>query len=159
MKVRIFHLAVTAVTLVRGVVKKRIPRFGEFCYCCCSPLLPQRACNILATWEWLMTLLAIPVHQNTYCRDCFFSFVPTHIKSTPWYETSDNISLVFSMHNDVHLSNVEHIIDFRNYTLGKMLKFTCLANCDTRTPSNMDVGGQKQLLNLPVPSVTRFKTG
>ena len=51
---------------VRGVVKKLIPRFGEFCYCCCSPLLPQRACNILATCEWLMTLLAIPVHQNTY---------------------------------------------------------------------------------------------
>ena len=25
--------------------------FGEFCSCCCLPLLPQLACSILATWE------------------------------------------------------------------------------------------------------------
>ena len=31
-----------------------ISRFGEFCYCCCClPLLPQLACSILATWEWI----------------------------------------------------------------------------------------------------------
>ena len=30
---------------------KAVPRFSEFCYCCCVPLLPQLACSILATWE------------------------------------------------------------------------------------------------------------
>ena len=25
--------------------------FGEFCSCCCLPLLPQHPCSILATWE------------------------------------------------------------------------------------------------------------
>ena len=29
---------------------KEGPRFGEFCSCCCLPLLPQLACSILATW-------------------------------------------------------------------------------------------------------------
>ena len=28
-----------------------IPRFGEFCSCCCLPLMPQLACSILATWQ------------------------------------------------------------------------------------------------------------
>ena len=28
-----------------------VPRFGEFCFCCCLPLMPQLACSILATWE------------------------------------------------------------------------------------------------------------
>ena len=32
---------------------KAVPRFGEFCSCCCLPLLPQLACSILATWELL----------------------------------------------------------------------------------------------------------
>ena len=26
-----------------GVAKRVLPRFGEFCYCCCLPLLPQLA--------------------------------------------------------------------------------------------------------------------
>ena len=32
-----------------GVAKRVPPRFGEFCYCCCLPLLPQLAYIILAT--------------------------------------------------------------------------------------------------------------
>ena len=27
-----------------------VPWFGEFCSCCCLPLLPQLACSILVTW-------------------------------------------------------------------------------------------------------------
>ena len=30
--------------------KKARPRFGEFCSCCCLPLLPGFACRIHATW-------------------------------------------------------------------------------------------------------------
>ena len=36
-----------------GIAKRVLPRFGEFCYCCCLPLLPQLAYSILATWEAL----------------------------------------------------------------------------------------------------------
>ena len=34
-----------------GNLYKAVPRFGEFCSCCCLPLLPQLAGSILATWE------------------------------------------------------------------------------------------------------------
>ena len=34
-----------------GYLSKAVKRFGEFCSCCCIPLLPQLACSILATWE------------------------------------------------------------------------------------------------------------
>ena len=33
-----------------GAGKIVVPRFGEFCFCCYLPLLPQLACSILATW-------------------------------------------------------------------------------------------------------------
>ena len=39
-------------SLYTGLHYKAVPRFGEFCSCCCLPLLPQLACSILATWEW-----------------------------------------------------------------------------------------------------------
>ena len=32
-----------------GLQHKAGHRFGEFCSCCCLPLLPQLACSILAT--------------------------------------------------------------------------------------------------------------
>ena len=44
-----------------GNLYKAVPRFGEFCFCCCSPLLPQLACSILATWEQ-------PNRDSLYCR-------------------------------------------------------------------------------------------
>ena len=34
-----------------GLQYKVGPRFGEFCSCCCSPLLPQLACSILPTLD------------------------------------------------------------------------------------------------------------
>ena len=33
------------------VAKRVPPRFCEFCYCCCLPLLPELACSILETWQ------------------------------------------------------------------------------------------------------------
>ena len=36
---------------ITGNLYEAVPRFGEFCSCCCLPLLPQLACSILATWE------------------------------------------------------------------------------------------------------------
>ena len=50
--------AVIKANFLTGVArwaKLLYPRFGEFCYFCCSPLLPKLACNILATWEWLFS--------------------------------------------------------------------------------------------------------
>ena len=38
-----------------------LPRFGEFCSCCCLPLLSQLVCSILATWER-------PHSQGLHCR-------------------------------------------------------------------------------------------
>ena len=38
---------------ITGVAKRVLPRFGEFCSCCCLPLLPQLAYSLLATWEAL----------------------------------------------------------------------------------------------------------
>ena len=29
-----------------------VPRFGEFCSCCCIPLLPELECKILTIWDW-----------------------------------------------------------------------------------------------------------
>ena len=37
--------------MYRALDYKAVPRFGEFCSCCCLPLLPQLARSILATWE------------------------------------------------------------------------------------------------------------
>ena len=37
--------------LCTGNLYKAVPRFGEFCLCCCLPLLPQLASSILAIWE------------------------------------------------------------------------------------------------------------
>ena len=34
-----------------GNLCKAVPMFGEFCACCCLPLLPQLVCSILAIWE------------------------------------------------------------------------------------------------------------
>ena len=34
-----------------GNLYKAVPRFGEFCACCCLLLLSQLVCSILATWE------------------------------------------------------------------------------------------------------------
>ena len=34
-----------------GNLYKTVPKFDEFCRCCCLPLLPQLACTILATLE------------------------------------------------------------------------------------------------------------
>ena len=36
-----------------GVAQRVLPRFREFCYCCCSPLLPQISQSILETWDAL----------------------------------------------------------------------------------------------------------
>ena len=33
-----------------GIGSKAVPRFGEFCSCCCLPLLPGFACSIHVTW-------------------------------------------------------------------------------------------------------------
>ena len=32
-----------------GNLYKAVPRFGEFCFCFCLPLLPQLVCSILTT--------------------------------------------------------------------------------------------------------------
>ena len=40
-------------SIYTGVAKRVLPRFGEFCYCCCLPLLPQLVQSILATWAAL----------------------------------------------------------------------------------------------------------
>ena len=37
-------------TTVTGHQKKALARFGEFCSCCCLPLLPQLAWSIHETW-------------------------------------------------------------------------------------------------------------
>ena len=34
-----------------GLHYKAVSRFGDFCSCCCLPLLPWLACSILTTWE------------------------------------------------------------------------------------------------------------
>ena len=31
---------------ITGNLCKAVPRFGEFCSCCCLPLVPQLACNL-----------------------------------------------------------------------------------------------------------------
>ena len=36
---------------ITGNLYNALPRFGEFCSCCCLPLLPQLAFSLLATWE------------------------------------------------------------------------------------------------------------
>ena len=48
-----------------------VPWFGEFCSCCCLPLLPQLACSILVTWErpyspalYLLTNLRFALHPS-----------------------------------------------------------------------------------------------
>ena len=35
---------------LQGSAKRRSPRFGEFCYCSCLPLLPVFTCSFHATW-------------------------------------------------------------------------------------------------------------
>ena len=49
------HLATEIYYYWDGIGWRTVPRFGQFCSCCCLPLLPQLACNILATWERLFS--------------------------------------------------------------------------------------------------------
>ena len=48
-----------------GAGKIVVPRFGEFCFCCCLPLLPQLACSIPATWEQ-------PYRDSLYAVYCYY---------------------------------------------------------------------------------------
>ena len=47
-----------------GLGEKVVPRFGEFCCCSCSPLLPGFACRIHATWEHLLAQPCIHGNQG-----------------------------------------------------------------------------------------------
>ena len=53
-------------------------RFGEFCSCCCSPLLPQLAWSTLATWG---PLLAQPCTRAFSHLNCFR--VRTSLRKSP----------------------------------------------------------------------------
>ena len=48
---RTIHGQIMLVKSTGNLYKAIVPRFGEFCLCCCLPPLPQLACSILATWE------------------------------------------------------------------------------------------------------------
>ena len=49
----ICSLSVFKVQRTRSTSRLRsIPRFGEFCSCCCLQLPPQLAWSIITTWEW-----------------------------------------------------------------------------------------------------------
>ena len=62
-----------------GNLVKAIPRFGEFCSCCCSPLLPQLACSILATWErpYCRPRLSSPSNSHLFTQLLFFCRLPS----------------------------------------------------------------------------------
>ena len=57
-----------------GNLFKAVPRFGELCSCCCLPLLPQLACNILATWER-------PYRDSLYTPESWLNHSPSDVVS------------------------------------------------------------------------------
>ena len=40
----------SCIFIYTGAGKIFVPRFGEFCFCCCLPLQPQLPCRVLTTW-------------------------------------------------------------------------------------------------------------
>ena len=69
-----FSESYQSLTIYRGRQKSASARFGEFCSCCCLPLLPQLACSILATWGPPYTGSLYKVEQNERSLSCVLSF-------------------------------------------------------------------------------------
>ena len=68
---------------VQGSAKKRSPRFGEFCYCSCSPLLQSLACSIPTTRG---PTLAKPLEGTEVAKSTLLKFV--NISAGPWQNIS-----------------------------------------------------------------------
>ena len=67
---------------ISGTYRDQLARFGEFCICCCSPLLPQLACSIPKPWPK-------PFSRALYCKlwkellSCTYHFLTSNIGRRP----------------------------------------------------------------------------
>ena len=73
-----------------GLQYKAGPRFGEFCSCFCSTLLPQLACSILTTWGPPFTGALYKLIVSAL----LFPTPACHVRMTDWACAHSSISII-----------------------------------------------------------------